>query len=170
MKIRDITITSMLIAINVVLSYAAPIKLGNFKFTFEAFPILVGAILYGPICGLTVGTIGPFIYQAFSEYGLMLTTPLWILPHTLSGLIVGLYSKYHNYKMNNIQLIFITLLSSLIVTALNTLAIYCDAKINGYYTFAYVFSNIYIKIITGIILSIINAFIINKLMKTVSKL
>lgn len=169
MNIRKLTSIAMLIAINVVLCILAPIKLANMKFTFEAFPILVAGIIGGPIDGLLVGTIGSSIYQIlFSGYGFMITTPLWVLPHAISGLVVGLYSKNHNYKLSLKQTIFICIASALLVTALNTLAIYLDAKIFGYYTFAYVFGSIIFKIIAGILLSIVYSLIIPQLINRIS--
>ena len=169
MNIRKLTNMAMLIAINVVLCILAPIKLANMKFTFEAFPILVAAIIGGPIDGLLVGAIGSSIYQIlFSGYGFMITTPLWVLPHAASGLLVGLYSKNHNYKLDIKQTIFICIASALLVTALNTLAIYLDAKIFGYYTFAYVFGSIIFKIITGMLLSVLYSLIIPQLINRIS--
>ena len=171
MNTRSITRISLLVAINIVLCIVAPIKLSNFKFTFEAFPIIVAGLIFGPIEGVLVGLLGSTIYQIFfSGYGLMITTPLWVLPHAVSGLIVGLYSKKHNFNLTNRQTIFITIYSSIIVTILNTLAIYLDAKIFGYYTFAYVFGSIIFKIIAGIILAFIYSLVINKLIKIVRKM
>lgn len=156
----------MLIALNVVLSILTPIKLSNFKFTFEAFPILVAGILLGPVDGLIVGGVGSLIYQLlFSGYGLMPTTILWIIPHAVSGFLVGSYSKKHNFDLTNKQTMCITIVSSLIVTALNTVAIYVDSKVYGYYSFAFVFGSIIFKIIAGIILAIIYSTIIPILVK-----
>lgn len=170
MNTKRLTTCAMLIATNVVLSILTPIKLANFKFTFEAFPILMAGIMFGPIDGLLVGTVGSAIYQIlFSGYGLMVTTPLWIIPHAVSGLVVGTYSKKHNYSLTYKQTIFICILSSILVTALNTLAIYLDSKIFGYYTFAYVFGTIIFKIITGIILAIIYSLVIPKLINRIHK-
>ena len=169
MNTRRLTMDAMLIAMNVVLCIIAPVKLANFKFTFEAFPILIAGLLLGPIDGLVVGSIGSTIYQVlFSSYGLMITTPLWVLPHAISGLVVGLYSRKYNYHLNNKQLFFITILSSIIVTLLNTLAIYLDSVIFGYYSFAYVFGNILFKIATGLILSIIYSLILPSLLKAIN--
>lgn len=171
MNAKRITTCAMLITVYVVLSVLTPIKLANFKFTFEAFPILVAAILFGPIDGFIVGTLGSTIYQVFfSGYGLMITTPLWVIPHAISGLIVGLYSKKNNYHLSNSKMIFITVLSALLVTILNTIAIYLDSIIFGYYSFAYVFGSILIKIVTGIILAIIYSLIIPKILNNVSKI
>lgn len=168
MKTRVLTTCAMLIALNVVLSILTPIKLSNFKFTFEAFPILIAGIIGGPMVGLIVGTLGSTIYQIlFSGYGLMITTPLWVLPHAISGLIVGLYSKKHNFDLNTKQTIFITVFSALIVTVLNTLAIYIDAKVFGYYTFTYVFGSIVFKILAGIILAVLYSLIIPRLSKSI---
>lgn len=171
MNIKRLTTCAMLIAINVVLSILTPVKLANFKFTFEAFPILIAGIIFGPIEGILVGTIGSAIYQIlFSGYGLMITTPLWIIPHTISGLLVGIYSKRHNLDLTNKQLLFITILSAITVTILNTLAIYIDSKIFGYYSFAYVFGSIILKIVSGVLLAIIYSMIIQKLAKNVKNM
>ena len=170
MKTQRLTICAMLIALNVILSILTPIKLANFKFTFEAFPILVAAILFGPIDGLIVGTLGSAIYQIFfSGYGIMVTTPLWIIPHTISGYIVGLYSKKHSFILDIKQLVFITICSSLLVTILNTISIYIDAKIYGYYTFAFVFGSIIFKFIAGIILAILYSLVIPRLIKAIKR-
>lgn len=171
MNTKRLTTCAMLIGINVALCILAPIKLANFKLTFEAFPVLIAGIIFGPIDGLLVGTVGSAIYQImFSGYGLMITTPLWIMPHAISGLIVGMYSKKHNYSLTLRQTVFICVLSSLLVTALNTLAIYLDAIIFGYYTYVYVFGSIIFKIIAGFILAIIYALIIPKLVKVVKNM
>lgn len=171
MNAKRLTVNAMLIAINVVLCILAPVKIANFKFTFEAFPILIAGITLGPIDGLLVGTIGSSIYQIlFSGYGFTITTPLWVLPHAISGLVVGLYSKKHNYNLTNVQTITITIISALLVTILNTFAIYVDSKVYGYYTFAYVFGSIVLKILAGILLAIIYSLIIPKLFKTINKI
>jgi len=164
MKLKRLTILSMLIAMYCVLAILTPIKVMSFKFTFEAFPILVASLLLGPVDGLIVGGVGSFIYQIlFSGYGFTATTLLWVLPHAFSGLIVGLYAKKHNFKCSTLQIIFITIISALSVTCLNSLALYIDSKLLGYYTFSLVFGSIILKFITGIILAILYSLIIPKL-------
>ena len=161
----------MLIAVYCVLSILTPVKIANFKFTFEAFPILVAALFSGPIDGLIVGGIGSFIYQLFfSGYGITATTPLWILPHALSGLFVGFYARSKNYKLERKQIIMISIASALLVTALNLLALYVDSKLYGYYSFALVFGNLLLKIAAGIILAVIYSSILPKLLAYLKKL
>ena len=160
----------MLIAIYCVLSILTPVKIANFKFTFEAFPILVAGLLFGPLEGFIVGTLGSSIYQLlFSGYGITVTTPLWILPHAISGLLVGLLAKKYNFNLDFKKTAIISSISALIVTALNTLALYVDSKAFGYYSPAMVFGNIAVKILIGIILSIIYSSVLPKLLAFLKK-
>ena len=170
MNTKRLTTLAMLIAIYSVLSILTPIKLANFKFTFEAFPILVASLLLGPVDGLIVGGVGSFIYQLlFSGYGITATTILWIIPHALSGLVVGLYAKTKNHSLGFKQISFIASVSAILVTLLNALALYVDAKLYGYYSFTLVFGNLIFKIIAGIILAIVYSGVLPKLISFLKK-
>ena len=170
MNTKRLTTLAMLIAIYCVLSSLVTLNLGNFKFTFEAFPVLVASLLLGPVDGLIVGGVGSFIYQIlFSGYGMTATTLLWVLPHALSGLVVGLYAKHKGFKLDYRQTCVICIISALLVTALNTLAFYVDAKMYDYYSFALVFGNIILKVIAGIILSIVYCGVLPKLTSFLKK-
>lgn len=170
MNTKRLTSLSMLIAIYVVLSIITPVKIANFKFTFEAFPILIAGLLFGPIDGLMVGGIGSFIYQLlFSGYGITATTILWVLPHALSGLIVGAYAKFKKFKLSVIDIGLISIISALLVTALNVLALYVDSKLYGYYSYVLVFGNVLVKVLIGIILAIVYTSILPKLIDFLRK-
>ena len=170
MKTRRLTTISMLTALYVVLSILTPVKVANFKFTFEAFPILVAGLLFGPLDGLYVGGIGSFIYQLlFSGYGITATTPLWILPHALSGLLIGFYAKKKDFSLNFIQTVLITGISALLVTSLNLLALYVNSKLFGYYSDVLVFGNLFFKIAVGIILAVIYSLALPKLLAYLKK-
>lgn len=171
MNTRRLTILAMLIAIYSVLSILTPIEIINFKLTFEAFPILVASLLLGPIEGLIVGGVGSFIYQVlFSGYGITATTFLWIIPHALSGLVVGLYAKKKNFEYSDKGLFIICCVSSIIVTTFNCLALYIDSKIYNYYSFVLVFGNLIIKYIMGCILGILFGLALPKILKFFNKL
>ena len=170
MNTKRLTSLSMLIAIYVVLSIITPVKIANFKFTFEAFPILIAGLLFGPIDGLMVGGIGSFIYQLlFSGYGITATTILWVLPHALSGLIVGAYAKFKKFELSVIDIGLISIISALLVTVLNVLALYVDSKLYGYYSYVLVFGNVLVKVLIGIILAIVYTSILPKLIDFLRK-
>ena len=164
----SMVIDAMLAAIYVVLSAFVSLNLGNIKITFEALPILTAALLLGPVDGLLVGGIGSLIQQLMN-YGITPTTLLWILPHALSGLLVGLYAKKHDFELKKWQTIGICAVSALVVTAFNTLAMYVDSKMYGYYSKAYVFGSLVIKIIAGIVTAVVFSLIIPEFIKLVRK-
>ena len=170
MNTKRLTTLAMMIAIYIVLSILTPVRIVNFKFTFEAFPILVAGLLMGPIDGMITGAVGSFIYQLFfSGYGITPTTILWVLPHAFSGLIVGLYAKKKDFRLDFTQTALISIVSAFCVTALNLLALYVDSKLYGYYSKSLVFGNLIFKIIAGIVLSIIYSSILPKLITYLKK-
>lgn len=169
-KARRLATDAMLTALYFVLSTLTPIRTGNFKFTFEALPVLIGALLLGPVDGLIIGGLGSFLYQLLSSgYGLTATTVLWILPHAASGLAVGLYGARLKGEPNFWNIMLICLISALLVTALNTLALYVDSRLYGYYSKALVFGALGFKVLAGAMLSAAFAAVLPKLLKAVRK-
>ncbi len=68
------TMDAMLAAVCVVLGCVG-LNLGNNKITFEGLPVLIAAMMFGPIDGMIVGAVGTFLSQLIM-WGLMITTPL----------------------------------------------------------------------------------------------
>lgn len=159
MKTKQIAIDAMLAAMCAVLGYVS-LDLGNMKFTFEAFPILLGALLLGPVDGMIIAAVGTGIYQIL-KYGLMSTTILWIIPYVIYALYVGLLRKKNLW--------FVVFSSGIIVTLLNTGVIYLDSIIWDYYTFAYVFGSFIFRIITSLIKSLLVVLIIKKIWNSIEK-
>ena len=159
MKTKQIAIDAMLAAMCAVLGYVS-LDLGNMKFTFEAFPILLGALLLGPVDGMIIAAVGTGIYQIL-KYGLMSTTILWIIPYIIYALYVGLLRKKNLW--------FVVFSSGIIVTLLNTGVIYLDSIIWDYYTFTYVFGSFILRIITSLIKSLLVVLIIKKIWNSIEK-
>lgn len=168
MKPKRLVTNAMLIAMYVVLSLVATISAGNMKFTLDSFPIIIGAAIFGPIDGITIGLMGSFINQLIT-YGFTATTILWIIPAGVRGLLIGIYAKHHKFDMTFKQTQFITISSALVVTALNTLIMYIDSKIYGYYSYAYVFGGILPRIVAGIIIAFVFGSILPPILKQVKK-
>ena len=137
MKTRQLTMDAVLAAMCAALG-SISIDLGNLKFSFESLPVIIGALLFGPVDGVFIGGIGTFMYQ-FLRYGLTVTTPLWILPYVLCGLVVGLYARKRSFHLDVSQLAFIITLASLLIFVLNTGVLYIDSKV---YSFVYIFGTI----------------------------
>ena len=82
-------------ALYVVLSSYVSLNLGPMKLSLDGLPILIGALMFGPMDGLIIGLLGNFLSQLLGSYGLSATTVLWMLPDGLRGLSVGWYAKKH---------------------------------------------------------------------------
>ena len=132
MKTKQLVMDAMLAAVCFVLANMA-LNFGNLKLTFEGLPVHIGALLFGPIDGMLIGGIGTTLYQMLS-YGFTATTALWILPYVACGLFVGWYAKRSAFSLNGRQTITVVVIGELLITLLNTFALYVDSHIYGYYT------------------------------------
>lgn len=131
MKTRQLTLDAMLCAVCAVLGYVA-LDLGSVKITFESLPVLLGALLFGPADGMLIGGVGTLLYQLL-RYGVSATTLLWILPYVVCGLVVGLAAKLRGFRLDRFQTMILVVIAELAVTGLNSVAIYVDSKMYGYY-------------------------------------
>ncbi len=139
MTTRKLAADAVLAAMCAVLG-ALSLDFGNLKITFESLPVLLAALAFGPLDGLAVGGIGTLIYQLL-RYGVSVTTPLWILPYALCGLLVGLYAKKLGFVFSGKQLAWAVFLSSLLIFVLNTGVLWLDSIVYGYYSAVYIFGS-----------------------------
>ena len=128
---RQLAMDAMLAAMCAVLANLA-LDFTQVKITFESVPVLIAALLFGPLDGRAVGFTGTTIYQLL-RHGVTVTTPLWILPYVLCGLIVGAYAKRKKFALSQARMIGIVVLAELVVTGVNTGALYIDSNLFGYY-------------------------------------
>ena len=125
-KTRKIALDSMLAAMCAALGYAA-LDFNNLKITFESLPILLGALLLGPVDGLAIGVVGTLIYQLI-RYGVSATTLLWILPYALCGLLAGWVAERGSFRLSPWKSTVVIMGCELMVTLLNTVTMYIDSK------------------------------------------
>lgn len=162
-ELKKITRYSVLVSLYILCGFLS-IKLGNIRITLGSFPIYIGAILYGSQGGAIVGLCGEFINQLLT-YGISYTTPMWIIPPMIRGYLIGklnIDNRLYFYLGNIIISIFITFI--------NTLVIFIDSILFGYYTPAYVLGAFGIRIIAGIVTSIIVSTLSMMIIKRLEKL
>lgn len=148
-KTRHLTIDAMLAALCAVLGYVS-LDLGNLKLTFESLPILLGALLFGPVDGLAIGGVGTLLYQ-FLRYGISATTLLWVLPYALCGLIVGWRALRRGFRLTQRQILALVVAGELLITTLNTGVLYIDSRIYGYYTPAFLFGSLALRLLLCVV-------------------
>ena len=173
-----LTINAMLIAIYIVLSLPImTLNVGGLKLTFEHFPVVLSAILFGPIDGIIVGAIGELINQ-MTTFGITPTTALWILPIVLRGFLVGMgsvllkrYMKLEAIIQKKVPILFliVCVLSGICSSCFNTLALYVDSKMFGYYSEALVFGALSMRITMSVITSVLMVFIIKPILHALKK-
>ena len=140
MKTKNLAVNALLAAMSAVLG-ALSVNLGNMKFTFEGLPVLISALLFGPVDAMAVGGLGILLYQLLC-YGVTATTLLWVLPYVLCGLLAGLYARGRGFRLSRKQLAFVAFTTAVLVLVLNTGALYIDSKIYGYYSPVFIFGSL----------------------------
>ena len=163
MKTRRITADAVLIAMYFLLGNYFAINLGGIRLTLDVLPIIVGACLFGPIDGMIIGLFGNFLFQLVGPYGISATTPLWMLPDGLWGLLTGLLLK-NAATASASRRIAVLSLSSLAVTTLTTGVMYVDCLVYKY-SFAAYTPFILWRYIAGIIISVLIALVLPPLMR-----
>ena len=169
-KIRKIIYVAVYASLFIILGKFVTIDLGNLRITIKSLPIYVGAITLGPIEGALIGFVGELVLQLTGQYGFTATTLFWVLPYVVIGAVCGIVFENKIVKFNGgIKYgVFIVSLQVLL-SILNTIVIFIDSMIFGYYSFVYVFGSLIVKlmsaILTGIVYSIILPFIVNAIKK-----
>lgn len=154
MKTKRYALLAVMIAVYVVLSLLV-IPLGGLKLTFEHFPVVLCAVLYGPVDAMLVGGIGEFLNQV-TAFGVTPTTALWVLPIVVRGLLMGLAGKRWRGSRTLPGTFFVVCVGSgICASLLNTFALYVDSKLFGYYTFALVFGVLAVRVLLSMLTSIV---------------
>ena len=128
---KQIAVDGMLAAVCAALGYLA-LDMGSMKVTLEALPILLGALLFGPVDGVLIAFVGTAISQLL-YYGISVTTLLWMLPYVLCGLFAGLYAKRRGFSLGGKQTVLIIVLCEILISLLNTGVLYLDSRIYAYW-------------------------------------
>lgn len=161
---KRIAIDAVLAAVLFALSFLSPVIAGV-KLTFSSLPIIIAAILFGPVDGLLVAFSGEFIYQMLS-FGFTATTLLWLIPPILRGLIVGLGVKLFPRHMALTSIwnkkrpwvyYAVCLVAAVLVSVSNTLVYYVDAKMYGYYSYELIWGVAGVRILTNLLSTFICA-------------
>ena len=80
---------ALLIAMMVLLTMTISIQTPFFKLSFGSLPVVLAALLFGPLEGAAVAVLGEFLVQVLGPYGLTQTTIIWIWPPAVRACIAG---------------------------------------------------------------------------------
>ena len=159
---KHLVLDAVLIALYVVLGFWK-IPIGNIlRINMASFSVIIASVCFGPVHGLLVGFLGEFLSQILGPYGLTPTTLLWALPEAARGLLLGFAvwmltkKKFDPTKLTGkfttLYLLF-CVITGIIASLLNTLALYVDSKMFGYYNDYMVFGILLVRLGIAIVLS-----------------
>jgi ECF transporter S component (folate family) len=163
---KRMALNAVMVALYIALSTLA-IPLGGLKLTVEHLPVIITAVLFGPLDALLVGGLGELINQMLT-FGFTPTTILWMTPAMFRGLSMGLCAKFlAKYAGLNaviekklpIAFLVICVISGLICSLLNTFTLYVDSKMFGYYSYAMVFGVLWVRLATSAVSSVLMAVV-----------
>ena len=161
---RRLAMDAVLIALYFAMSMLA-ITVGGFKLTFEHLPVIICAVLFGPVDAMLVGGLGELINQMMT-YGFTPTTVLWMAPAIFCGLATGLGAKLSGDRLGLNALLYkkvptafwvLCVVVALGCSGLNTFTLYVDSKMFGYYSYAMVFGILWLRLGAGAISAVLMA-------------
>ena len=157
-KILTICRIGILAALYVPLAVFAAIQIGNVRISFGSLPVVVSALLFGPVEAILVAGVGEFFKQLLT-YGVTATTALYLIPPAVRGAVIGLVAvamwKSGRRLESRKALYYVTCVcAGLLTTVGNTLVNWLDSVIYAYYTFAYVFGDFIYRSVVGVLTAI----------------
>ncbi len=162
MTAKRIVINAVFIALYIVLSLFS-IELGAIKITFEALPVVLCAVIFGPLDAVIVGFLSELLNQMLT-FGFTPTTLLWIAPIVVRALVIGFCVKplrkhpaatKSGKVLHYVIFLAICIVAGLLHSLINTFTLYVDSKMFGYYSDYLVFGALAFRIIAGIISSVL---------------
>lgn len=171
MTVLDITICAAMIALHIVLDLFLTIRIGElYKITLNTLPFVVVGMMCGPAEGFLSGLVGCFLSQMLGPYGLMVTTPIWIIPGALSGLTSGLIFKAFKRKTTIVAIAVTVFIAELITTIYNWFGSYLgDVVILKDMTIEVLIAAIPIRLINWALRSVVFTVVLVPLCKTLLK-
>lgn len=160
----------VLAALYVPLTLYVGVSFGNVKISFGSLPVIVAALLCGPVEGFLVPFIGSFFHQLLT-YGVTATTVLYLIPPALRGLIVGAVAVWFWRKRGSalenqrILCYIVCILAAMVTTTGNTLVNWLDSVLYHYFSYAYVFGDALLRFGVGMLNAVVIATVAIPLVK-----
>ena len=171
LTVLDITICAAMIALHIVLELFLTIRIGElYKITLNTLPFVVVGMMCGPTEGAISGLVGGFLSQMLGPYGLMITTPIWIIPGAISGLVSGLLFKGFKRQPTIVKVAVTVFVAELITTIYNWFGSYLgDVVILKDMTIEVLIAAIPVRLVNWAIRSAVFTVVLVPLCKTLLK-
>lgn len=170
--ILEIAIIGVMASLAIVLEkFSIPRGNSYLKFTFYGLPLLLVGCMWGAKVGLLTGLVSSFVMQLTSEWGLSITTPLWMMAPICWGGVSGLVFYLLKRKNTLPNMFIVSFITSILATLLNTIAMVVDGVVYGgdfLTVIANVITNLPPRLISMVILGVCYAILLWILIKRLS--
>ncbi len=159
-KTRRMCYAALLAAMYVPLSLYVAVQVGNVRISFGSLPVVVAALLFGPVDAVAAAMVGEFFKQLLT-YGVTYTTVLYLIPPALRGLVVGLgalglLSLRGRRLEERRMLCYAVCIAAAVCTTLgNTLVNWLDSVLMGYYFPGLILGDFAWRLIVGMINAVV---------------
>lgn len=172
-NVKRMCCAALLAAMYLPLSLYAAVQVGNVRISFGSLPVVVAALLFGPLDAAIVAVVGEFFKQLLT-YGVTYTTVLYLIPPALRGLVVGagallLLRRGQRLEERQTVCFAVCVAAALCTTVGNTLVNWLDSVLLGYYTPALIFGDLVWRLIVGVINAVVMASLAIPLVKTLRR-
>lgn len=126
---------ALLTAMMVLLTMTISIQTPFFKLSFGSLPVVLAAMLFGPLEGAAVAVLGEFTVQVLGPYGLMPTTIIWVWPPAIRALVVGgaaVWLRRSGVRLESRPPLCygVCVIAAILTTVGNTLGMWLDSLVN----------------------------------------
>ena len=168
-NVKRMCYTALLAAMYVPLSLYVAVQVGNVRISFGSLPVVVAALLLGPLDAVVAALVGEFFKQLLT-YGVTYTTALYLLPPAVRGAVIGaavLLARRQGERLEERRAVCyaVCVTAAICTTVGNTLVNWLDSVLLNYYTPALIFGDLIWRLIVGMINAVVMASIAIPLVK-----
>ena len=159
-KTRRMCYAALLAAMYVPLSLYVAVQVGNVRISFGSLPVVVAALLFGPVDAVAAAMVGEFFKQLLT-YGVTYTTVLYLIPPALRGLVVGLGAlgllslRGRRLEERRMLCYAVCIVAAVCTTLGNTLVNWLDSVLMGYYFPGLILGDFVWRLIVGMINAVV---------------
>jgi len=154
---------ALLAAMYVPLSLYVAVQMGNVRISFGSLPVVIAALLFGPLDAAAAALVGEFFKQLLT-YGVTYTTALYLIPPALRGLVIGGMAVLVRQKGGRLEerrwLCYgVCVVAAVCTTIGNTLVNWLDSVLMNYYFPGLILGDLAYRLIVGMANAVIIASI-----------
>lgn len=172
-NVRRMCCTALLAAMYVPLSLYVAVQVGNVRISFGSLPVVIGALLFGPLDAAAAALIGEFFKQLLT-YGVTYTTALYLIPPAVRGVVIGaaaMLARQGGGRLEDRRMVCyaVCVAAAVCTTVGNTLVNWLDSVLLGYYFPGLILGDFVWRLIVGMINAVLMSSLAIALVKVLRR-